>query len=89
MEEPKNEDGLGPNPHFTFHAVVDVNGVLFDPSFGNAGFSTLNFLTAVEQKPTNVQPPCQMLYGTSANQFKQEGDLEPPGFDAIQTDCHR
>jgi transglutaminase-like putative cysteine protease len=49
-----DEDGVGVNPHFTFHAVVGdaVTGVLYDPSYGVTATGPLVGLDETLDTPT-------------------------------------
>jgi hypothetical protein len=57
VQAPKHDDAKR-NPHFVYHAMVEVSGVLYDPSYGVVRPSGLN-VTETAQTPTGASYPAQ------------------------------
>jgi len=61
---PKNGDAVQ-DPHFTFHAEPNINGKIYDPSYGNVGLISLNETAPTAARQTGPTfPPASSLETT-------------------------
>lgn len=49
-------DLAAPNPHFRFHAVSEIGGAYYDPSYGTVGMATAVTSTAILRRWTGKHP---------------------------------
>jgi hypothetical protein len=67
-------------PHFSDHAIVKLNGIYYDPSYG----STYSSFNAIDQIIIQMAPANNNIPGHVGPGILQEGDLTPSNYHLVQ-----